>query len=431
MRFVSTRGEAPAVGLSQAITLGLASDGGLYVPEEFPGLPADELREPLDLPELAERVLRPLFRGDALEPYLTDICRAALDLPLPLKPLPRDTAVLELYHGPSAAFKDFGARFLAQCLRCIDRAEQPGAGEREPRTVLVATSGDTGSAVAAAFHGRPGAEVIVLYPDGGVSARQQHLLTCWGDNVRSFAVRGGFDECQALAKAAFRDEELRVRRRLTSANSINIGRLLPQAVYYVAASVWYEARVGEAAGFIVPSGNLGNAVGALWAARLGFPVRHVALATNANRVVADWLEGGPWWPRPAVPTLANAMDVGSPSNIERIWQLYPEPEQLRRIASVVSVDDDAIREEIRRGPSRWGEVWCPHTATAVHLRERLSSPHWVIAATAHPAKFDSVVEPLIGRAVEVPPQLRGLLSRPSRFEVIDADLEELRRRLAV
>jgi threonine synthase len=425
MRFISTRGEAPAVSISEAIAAGLAPDGGLYVPERFPEHDPAALDDLRSLPEIAARVLAPFFDGDPLAPHLEEICRGALDFPVPLEHLRDDTAVLELFHGPTAAFKDFAARFLAWCFRFMPGSADPGAS----RTILVATSGDTGSAVAAAFHRTPGIEVVVLFPEHGVSERQKHLLSCFDGNVHSFAVRGTFDDCQALVKQAFQDEAIRAARDLSSANSINVGRLLPQAVYYSAASMQYRRETGAAPGVIVPSGNLGNSVGAFWSRRMGFPLRELRLAVNANAVVSDWFHTGEWRPRTAVPTLANAMDVGNPSNFERLTHLHPDLEHLRGFADSASVDDDAIRDEIRRGPERWGRVWCPHTATAAHLRRHETAPHWILVATAHPAKFDSIVEPLVGHAVEPPPALAELLRQPARFDTIDADPAELRRRL--
>ena len=419
MRFVSTRGDAPPVPFSEAILQGLAPDGGLYVPESWPSIDVDALHPSGTLEELAVQVLRPFLEGDELEGELESICRRAFDFPMPLVHLEHRTSVLELFHGPTAAFKDFGARFLATCFETL-------LGRRAERlTVLVATSGDTGAAVAAASHRRERIRVGILYPDGGVAPRQQQQLTCWDDNVQSFAVRGTFDDCQRLVKAAFGRVGWPAVGRLSSANSINIGRLLPQTAYYAVASLWYRRDQGRHAGFIVPSGNIGNAVGAFWAKRLGFPVREIALAANANRVVPDWFGSGEWKPRPSVKTLANAMDVGDPSNMERLFHLYPEREAMLADAASLAVDDDTIRAEIGAGPERWGRIWCPHTATAAHFRNRLPGEDWVIVATAHPAKFDTIVEPLVGHPVGTPPRLRELLERVTSYETIDADLEQL------
>ena len=336
--------------------------------------------------------------------------------------------MLELFHGPTAAFKDFGARFLAACFTRLR-----GRGERA-LTILVATSGDTGGAVAAAFHERAGVEVAVLFPKGLVSPTQQRQLTCWGGNVRSLAVRGTFDDCQRLVKQAFLDEELNARSLLSSANSINLGRLLPQCVYYAATSLSVWRAHGERASFIVPSGNLGNAVACLWARQVGLPIGEVVLAHNANRAVPDFLASGAWCPRPSVATLASAMDVGNPSNMERLRALFPRLEELRSVVSACSVTDEEIRARIRAGYQQFGQIWCPHTATAAHAWERLPQQareqrRWVLVSTAHPAKFREIVEPLIGRTVPVPDTLAKLFARPTQCVEIDADLSALRAAL--
>ncbi|MDQ3804815.1 MAG: pyridoxal-phosphate dependent enzyme, partial [Acidobacteriota bacterium] len=254
MKYVSTRSSSPALGLSAAVQASLAPDGGLYVPEQFPAFAARDFDGLESLPEIAERFLRPFFEGDELAPHLGAVCREAFSFAVPLSELDETTAVLELFHGPTAAFKDVGARFLAACVSRL-----PGR-----RTVLVATSGDTGGAVAAAFHGRTGVEVVILFPLGLVSPRQQQQLTCWGGNVRAFAVRGDFDACQRVVKLAFADREWGRAKGLLSANSINLGRLLPQAAYHAAAGLWYLRRRGARPGLVVPTGNLGNAVAGFW-----------------------------------------------------------------------------------------------------------------------------------------------------------------------
>jgi threonine synthase len=298
-------------------------------------------------------------------------------------------------------------------------------------TVLVATSGDTGAAVAAAFHGRPGIQVAVLFPKGLVSPTQERQLTCWGGNVRSFSVRGTFDDCQRLVKQAFLDRQWQEQRPLSSANSINLGRLLPQAMYYAAASLAVWSRHGEPASFIVPSGNLGNAVACIWARKVGLPIADVVLAHNANRTVPDFLETGDWRPRPSVATLASAMDVGNPSNMERLRALYPNLTEMRGAVSACTVSDEAIRARIRAGYGELGQIWCPHTATAADAyarlpRERRESGRWVLVSTAHPAKFREIVEPLIGREVPIPDSLTELFARPTASTEIEADLASLR-----
>lgn len=427
MNFRSTRGQAPALGLGEALAAGLAADGGLYVPQRLPRLDPETLDGCDSLATVAAALLRPFFEGDALAGELDAICADALALPAPLRPIAPRTQLLELFHGPTAAFKDFGARFLAACLAARRR---PGDA---PLTVLVATSGDTGAAVAAAFHRRPGFRVVILYPDGRVSPRQAHQLGGFGDNVEALRVAGSFDDCQALAKRALADADLKKRTPLTSANSISLGRLLPQMSYYAFAALEHWRRHGEALNFVIPTGNLGNALACMLARASGLPIGDVALATNANRVLPEFFAGAEYAPRASVPTLANAMDVGAPSNFERLRWLYPDASALRRAFIAEAVEDEEIREVLRGCGERYGTLACPHTATALRLLERLrargDARDYAVAATAHPAKFDEVIEPLIGRSIEVPPALRALLERPSRAEPLAADYVALRGRL--
>jgi threonine synthase len=425
MNFISTRNAAPAATLSHAIAAGLAPDGGLYVPETLPSPRA--LAPGRDVADTAAALLAPFFAGDVLAAELPAICREAFDFPVPLRPLGTpDDHVLELFHGPTAAFKDFGARFLAACMARLRRSEA------KPLTILVATSGDTGAAVAAAFHGQPGLRVVVLYPDGRVSPRQAHQLGCFGDNITALRVAGSFDDCQALVKRALNDAELQAQAPLSSANSISLGRLLPQMSYYAHAALTHRAATGRPLDFVVPTGNLGNAMAAILARSLGVPLGRIVLATNANRVLPDFFAGGDYAPAASVATLANAMDVGAPSNFERLRWLYAgDDAALRAAFTAASVDDATIREVIARRYRDHGEVHCPHTATAVKaledLRAQGESGDWAVAATAHPAKFESVVEPLIGHTVEVPPALAELLARPAYAEPIGNDYDALRR----
>ncbi|HEX6999266.1 MAG TPA: threonine synthase [Gammaproteobacteria bacterium] len=432
MRFHSTRGSEQQ-DLVGAILTGLAADGGLFVPDELPRFDRGALRGET-FPQIAAELLAPFFEGSELEDALPDICADALDFPLPLRPLTPGGAlsVLELFHGPTAAFKDVGARFLAAAM---ERAlALRGRDDGRPLTILVATSGDTGGAVAAAFHGRRGIRVGVLFPSGQVSPRQRHQLTCWGDNVRAFEVAGSFDDCQALVKAAFTDRALGERHRLSAANSINMGRLLPQVAYHAAGALWHWREHGQAPGSIVPTGNLGNGLACLWARAMGLPIREVVLAVNANRTIPDFLATGEWLPRPSVQTLASAMDVGNPSNMERLRHLLPDFGALRQNVEAYPVDDAAIRETIASGYRRFGEIWCPHTATGFwvydHLPEaRRAAGPWIVSATAHPAKFETIVEPLIGREVPVPPALAALLERPAASTPLEPRLEALAREL--
>jgi threonine synthase len=433
MRYISTRGGEP-VALEDAIMAGTAPDGGLYVPTELPTFDPAQFSGDKTLHELAAIVLRPFFAGSALEGELEAICAEAFSFPAPLRTVESGAqalSVLELFHGPTAAFKDFGARFLAACMSRIIRRRNDGT----TATVVVATSGDTGGAVAAAFHRQPGTRVIVLFPDGRVSPRQQHQLTCWGDNIISLAVRGEFDDCQRMAKELFADRTLSKKFGLCSANSINVGRLLPQAMYYVKSSLEHFAAAGQTSNYIVPTGNLGNAFACAWAKQMGFPIDKLVLATNANRTIPDYLDTGEWRPGASIATLASAMDVGNPSNMERLRSLWGDADQLAGHISAYSVSDNQIREQIKVEFERNGIAWCPHTATGFYVyhhhltHEQKSAGHWVIAATAHAAKFDEIVEPLIGTTIPVPDELAKLLEWPAEFATIDAQASEIVARL--
>ena len=424
--FVSTRGGVPPTGVDAALVAGLAPDGGLYVPARIPAAALSAPRS--SLAATAFDLLTPYFERSRLQPRLHGICEEAFSFDAPLEPLRGDgDFVLELFHGPTAAFKDYGARFLAGALAALRAPADP------PTTILVATSGDTGAAVAAAFHGRPGFEVVILYPDGKVSPRQAHGLECWGGNVRTYRVAGSFDDCQRMTKAALGDRGLRAQRPLTSANSISLGRLLPQAAYYAHAAARHATGTGEPLHFIVPTGNLGNACAALLARRMGAPVGEIRLATNANDTLSRYLDGGGYVPRPTIATLANAMDVSAPSNFERLRHWHLDDAQLRARMAASAVDDAAIREAVATAPERHGIVACPHTATALHVLEGLRAAGdtrpWAVVATAHPAKFDGIVEPLVGHAVDVPPALAACLARPAASTPMAAESAALRETL--
>lgn len=426
MKYISTRGKAAAVSFGEAVAQGLAPDGGLYMPESWPSLSISDFDGATTLPEVAEIFLRPFVAGDAIAPHIGDVVRDAFDFPAPLEPVNEDgsLSVLELFHGPTAAFKDFGARFLAASLSRIRK------DNARPLNILVATSGDTGGAVAAAFHRRPGILVSVLFPKGLVSPTQERQLTCWGDNVHSYRVSGSFDDCQRVVKEAFVDAALKARFELSSANSINLGRLLPQAVYYAATSLAVFRKTGQRPNFIIPSGNLGNSVACVWAKTVGLPIGRLILAHNANRAVPDYLATGQWQPRPSVATLASAMDVGSPSNMERLRALFPDVAQVRDAVQAASVSDEQIRHRITADFRRYGKAWCPHTATAAEVYERLASnerqgAHWVLVSTAHPAKFHEIVEPLIGQRIEMPESLAKLFSRPVSCAELEPSLAAL------
>lgn len=431
MKFTSTRDPKLEAGVTEALEAGLAPDGGLYVPTALPRFDAGAYRADISLPECATQVLAPFFDGSALAARLDAICRDALDLPLPIEPIETSDPgapawMMELFHGPTAAFKDFAARFLARSLGALRSDSSP------PSTILVATSGDTGAAVAAAFHRQPGFRVVILYPDGRVSGRQAHQLGAFGDNVHAFRVAGSFDDCQRLAKQALGNPAMVKRHGLTSANSISIGRLLPQISYYALAAV--RLRSPEPLDVIVPTGNLGNALACILARDMGFGIRRVYLATNANRTLPEYFAGADYRGRAGLKTLANAMDVGDPSNFERLAWFYRDTNPREAGIHAESIDDDAIKACIRREFEAHGRIVCPHTACALELLSRLRADGHrqpaLIAATAHPAKFETVIEPIIGREIPLPPALEALLQRPSSADAMAPELDALARALA-
>jgi threonine synthase len=434
VRFISTRG-GQVSDLIAAVMQGLAKDGGLFVPEALPSVDAHAMTGE-SLAEIAAELLEPFFAGSAFEHELEDICRDALDFPLVLKELrgvPEPLAVLELFHGPTAAFKDVGARFLAAFMERALAKEQ--GQDRRPLTILVATSGDTGGAVAAAFHRREGVRVAVFFPRGQVSPRQRHQLCCWSDNVRAFEVDGSFDDCQALVKTAFTDEVLGRRLRMSAANSINLGRLLPQVAYHAAAAIWHWRLHEQRLNCIVPTGNLGNGLACIWARAMGMPIERIVLSVNENLTIPDYVSTGEWRPRASKATLASAMDVGDPSNMERLRHLLPDLGAVRESVAVYPVTDDAIRAQIAQDYARFGEIWCPHTATGFnaydHLPDADRKGHaWSVCATAHPAKFETIVEPIIGKRVEIPPSLAAILQLPAESIPLAADIGALRAAVA-
>lgn len=413
--YVSTRGNGP-VGLTEAVLRGQPPDGGLYVPDCLPDLPWPPAVTATDsIGGWAAKRLFGGFDGEVLE----NAGRHATAFPFPLRETEPGRFVLELFHGPTHAFKDVGARFMASLVSHLVGARGGSV------TVLVATSGDTGGAVAHAFLGQPGTRVVALFPRSGVSDRQRRQMTTLGENVQAVAVDGTFDDCQALVKAAFANEGMREAHGLTSANSINIARLLPQAIYYMDAARRFTVPVH----FVVPSGNLGNLCAGLIAARSGMPSSGFTAAFNSNRGVAEFLGGGAYEPRASVPTISNAMDVGAPSNLERILWLYDEDVGvLRRDVRGAWVSDVETLETIGAVYRRTGYLMDPHTAVAYAAASRHDpgSTPVVILATAHPGKFPDVVERAIGEPVETPPAIRDAMGRSESMTVIAPGLEELR-----
>jgi len=424
--------------LKTAMLEGLAPDGGLYIPETIEPWSESELaRLPQrTLTEIAYRALRPYTRPELDATICEAVVAEALNFPIPLVEVEPGLYSLELFHGPTLAFKDVGARTMARLIASLDTGDQP-------LTVLAATSGDTGSAVAHAFHGVPHTRVVILYPDGRVSPTQEAQLTMFNSedgNVRAYAVDGSFDDCHRLAKDAFANAEVRREVRLTSANSVNIGRLLPQMVYYFHA-VAQAARVrpGAEIHLCTPSGNFGNLTAGLIAKRAGLPIRTFVAATNVNDVVPAYLANGRFEPRASVQTIANAMDVGHPSNFERMRWLYNDDlEAMQADIEGCRYTDDAVKRTIRRVYEERGYLLDPHSAIGYlgitdHLgrvgqagTDRIG----IFLATAHPSKFSEVVEPVLGRPVEMPAALAEVVARPRHVLKINATFEAVRRTLA-
>ncbi|MBK9797092.1 MAG: threonine synthase [Holophagaceae bacterium] len=422
MKLVSTRTPNLTTTFLEAVRAGLAPDGGLYVPVEIPRFVdiADLLK--LDFPSRSVEILHRLIGDEFPLDVVDDLARSAFTFPAPLVPVDARTSALELFHGPTLAFKDFGARFLARVLAL-------GAGDRR-RTVLTATSGDTGAAVARAFHGLPGVDVVVLYPAGRVSPLQERQFATCGGNVLALAVEGAFDDCQRLVKGAFEDAELVARLGLTSANSINIARLLAQSLYYFEAL----AQVTGDAPLVVsvPSGNFGDLYAGLLAKKMGAPIPAFVAATNANRVVPDYLDSGTYTPRASVATLSNAMDVGAPSNWERIYTLFGGDHAAMAAAlrwgSCTDADTEATLVELDRA----GYLADPHGAVAYRVLQAnlRSGEQGIFLATAHPAKFMEALAPALGREIPLPKSLSDLLALPLLSEPLPADQGALRRRLS-
>lgn len=411
MRFYSTNSPGSWVDLKEAVLRSLPADNGLYMPESIPALGAEFWASWRDLSfaELGFQIARGIF-DDVPEATLRELVAGAIDFDAPVVTLAPGDHVLELFHGPTLAFKDFGARFMARLMGWLTREDG-----RE-LTVLVATSGDTGGAVASAFHRVPGTRVVILYPKGKVSGLQEKQLTTLGDNITALEVDGSFDDCQRMVKAAFLDRGLAERLNLTSANSINISRLVPQSFYYFHAARQLPAGVEPV--FVVPSGNFGNLTAGLLAAQMGLKVKHFVAATNRNDVVPEYLASGAYTPRPSVATISNAMDVGAPSNFVRMLELCGG-EWARMTAQLAgyAFNDDETREAIAEIHATTGYVMDPHGAVgwlaARAWRQAHPADHTVVLETAHPAKFLDVMTPVLGEGnLPVPERLACLANLP-------------------
>lgn len=414
MKYFSITSPSIRRDFAAALREGLAPDRGLYVPERIPQLEWSSVQG-ASLPDLATRMLFPYVEGAITESNLADLMADALDFEIPLVQVHEQVSQLELFHGPTAAFKDVGARVMSRLL---------GATSTERLTVLVATSGDTGSAVAQGFYNVPGIDVVILYPSGRISHIQEQQLTTVGANVRAVEVQGAFDDCQRLVKEAFLDEEVQAKRPLTSANSINIGRWIPQSIYYA----WATLQAGEPLEFVVPSGNFGNIAAGLLAHRMGMPALGFHAAVNANDVMANYMRTGSYEPSESLATISNAMDVGDPSNRPRLEWLYgSDVKHMQQEFRVSSVSEDATRQSMRKMWEESNQLVCPHTAIGFEAASlsRVDRPQ-VVLATAHAAKFGGVVEAATGCAPEVPDTLLGCLDKAKESTVLPPEYRAFR-----
>ncbi len=430
MLYYSTNKKAPIATLQEAVVKGLAPDKGLYMPQRIPELPSkffDEINH-LGLAEISKRAADAFFGEDIPRASLDAIVTDALNFAIPLKKVEEGIYVLELFHGPTFAFKDVGARFMARVLSYFVKERQ-----QEDVKVLVATSGDTGSAVANGFLGVEGIQVFVLYPSGKVSNMQEAQFTTLGQNIVAIEVDGTFDDCQALVKSAFMDEELNRQLNLTSANSINVARFLPQSFYYFHAYAQL-AGLQEASNvvFAVPSGNLGNLTAGLFAKQMGLPVSRFIAANNRNDVFYSYLRSGYYKPKLSVQTVANAMDVGAPSNFERIIGLYGEShEKIQREIAGFTYSDSTIKETISTLYQQSGYLLDPHGACAYRaLKEGIREGETgVFLATAHPAKFKETVEYCIDDEVKIPDGLAAFMHREKKSYAIANDFDKFKKAL--
>ncbi len=407
MKYHSTNNPQNIVNLRHAVLKGLAEDGGLFMPEYIPKLDKEffENIPGYKISHVAFEVLKHFTSDEVAEQELTEIVKDAFNFEAPVKVLDEKYSVLELFHGPTLAFKDFGARFMARLMSYFIR------GEKKELNILVATSGDTGSAVANGFYKTPGINVFILYPKGKVSDIQEKQLTTLGENITALEVNGTFDDCQAMVKAAFVDKQLNDKLVLSSANSINIARLLPQSIYYFNAFRQVISS-GKEIVICVPSGNLGNLTAGLFAAEMGLPVKKFVAATNANSVFSEYVNSGLFTPRPSVRTLSNAMDVGNPSNLARINELYKNDINIiRKVIFSNSHSDDDTKIGIKEFYDKYSYIIDPHGAIGYlamkdYFRESKSKNELgIILETAHPAKFKDEVENILNQEIKLPKAL--------------------------
>ncbi len=426
MKYYSTNGKSPLSTLQNAVVKGLAPDRGLYMPEQIKKLPKEfyDNIENLSFQEIAYQVADAFFGEDIPADDLKQIVYDTLSFETPVVPVNDNIYSLELFHGPTLAFKDVGARFMARLLGYFNK------DEKQLVNVLVATSGDTGSAVANGFLGVEGVHVYVLYPKGKVSPIQECQFTTLGQNITAVEVDGVFDDCQALVKNAFMDAELNAKMKLTSANSINVARFLPQAFYYFNAYAQMK-RQGKADNLVicVPSGNFGNITAGLFGWYMGLPVKRFIAANNANDIFYNYLHSGVYSPKPSVQTLANAMDVGDPSNFARILDLYGNSHaDITAHIGGATYKDEQIAETLKDVYEKTGYLLDPHGACGYRaLQEQLQADEYgVFLETAHPAKFKEKVDAIIGADIEIPAKLRAFMEGTKQSEPVSKNYEDFR-----
>lgn len=426
MKLYSTNNTTAFVDLKKAVLKGLPDDNGLFMPHEIPSLPSEFIENLADysFKEIAFEVSKTLLQGAIPENDLDEIIDKSITFPAPVISLDNEKNILELFHGPSLAFKDFGARFMAQLMSYFNQRED------KELVILVATSGDTGGAVAAGFYKTPGIKVIILYPSGKVSMLQEKQLTTLGHNITALEVDGTFDDCQALVKRAFLDQELNQHLRLSSANSINIARLIPQAFYYFEAYKQLQV-ANKKVVFCIPSGNFGNLTAGLLAQKMGLPIHHFIAATNNNDVVPEYLSSGEYRPRPSIRTISNAMDVGNPSNFARMLDLYGSTWGQMKIAiSGYAFNDLETEAGIKEVHEKYDYVIDPHGAVGYlalrEYQEENEGTIGVILETAHPSKFIDDVERILDTKVEIPKRLAILADKKKEATAMSIEYDDFK-----
>ncbi len=427
MKLYSTNNKENQVGLKEAVLKSLAVDKGLYMPMVIPSLSNGFLKNlnQYSLPEIAFEVCSNLFDDEIAPSDLMQIVTKAINFPAPVVPITNNISTLELFHGPSLAFKDFGARFMAQLMSYFTR------NENNELTILVATSGDTGGAVAAGFYDTPGINVIILYPSGKVSEIQEKQLTTLGKNISACEIDGNFDDCQRIVKTAFLDEDLNKKYNLSSANSINIARLIPQSFYYFEA--FKQRQSNNPLSFCIPSGNFGNLTAGLLAKKMGLPVQKFIAATNINNVIPEYLNTGVYTPVVSKQTIANAMDVGSPSNFTRMQQLYPNVEEMKNHIVGYWYNDEDIKRKMKNVFDETSYIMDPHGAIGYLASEdylQSNKDHEVIFfETAHPCKFKDDVENAIESSISIPTAIKEILNKQKLSTRLDSSFDSFKAHL--